>query len=106
MVTLPETAIGMELPLTMLELTLSRIPPQHVTRVAIQAEVFDPDHAVTVGLLDEVVDAPELDARALEVAGHLAQLPQAVYAANKLATRRHALAAMREELDKALAANR
>ena len=47
-VTLPETAIGMELPAMLLELTASRIAPQYMTRVAIQSEVFDPDQAVAV----------------------------------------------------------
>ncbi len=102
-ITLPETAISMELPLTMLELTASRIPPQHMTRVAIQSEVFDPDQAVAMGMLDEVVEANALDKRAFEVAENLAQLPPATYAANKLAVRRHALAAMRAEYEKALA---
>ncbi len=93
-VTLPETAIGMELPAMLLELTASRIPPQYMTRVAIQSEVFDPDQAVTVGFLDEVVDAQEIDARALAVAEKLAQLPQQYYAANKLFARKKVLEAM------------
>jgi enoyl-CoA hydratase len=99
-ITLPETAIGMELPHTMLELTASRLPPHFVTRAAIQAEVFSPDQAVTAGFLDEVEEAPDLDARAFAVAEKLAQLPQAPYAANKLAVRRKTLVAMRDELDK------
>jgi enoyl-CoA hydratase len=102
-ITLPETAIGMELPHTLIELTASRIPPQYMTRVAIQAEVFDPDQAITVGFLDEVVEAQELDARALTVAEHLAQLPQAAYAANKLFARKKALASMSEGVNEMLA---
>jgi enoyl-CoA hydratase len=102
-ITLPETAIGMQLPEVMLELTASRIPPQYVTRVAIQSEVFDPDQAVQVGLLDEAVLAEDLDARVLAVAQKLASLPQQQYAANKLLVRKQALAAMREELDKVTA---
>jgi enoyl-CoA hydratase/carnithine racemase len=102
-ITLPETAIGMELPHTLLELTASRIPPQYMTRVAIQSEVFAPDQAITAGFLDEVVEAAELNARALEVAAHLAKLPQSAYAANKLFVRKKALAAMAEELDKMIA---
>jgi enoyl-CoA hydratase len=102
-ITLPETAIGMELPHTLLELTASRIPPQYITRVAIQSEVFDPDQAVTAGFLDEVVEAQELDARALAVAEKLAQLPQKQYAANKLFARKKAIAAMTEELAKMIA---
>jgi enoyl-CoA hydratase len=102
-ITLPETAIGMQLPEVMLELTASRVPPQYMTRVAIQSEVFDPDQAVQVGLLDEAVVAEDLDARVLAVAQKLASLPQQQYAANKLLVRKQALAAMREELDKVTA---
>ncbi|MEZ5573218.1 MAG: crotonase/enoyl-CoA hydratase family protein [Halioglobus sp.] len=102
-ITLPETAIGMELPHTLLELTASRIPPQFMTRVAIQAEVFNPEQAIEVGFLDEVVEPQTLDARALEVAEKLAQLPQATYAANKLFARKKALAGMASELEKVVA---
>lgn len=102
-ITLPETAISMDLPNTMLELTAARIPPQYITRVAIQSEIFTPEQAVPVGFLDEVTDAPELAARALEVAEKLALLPRSTYAANKLLTRRKTLVAMAEELDKMLA---
>ena len=66
-----------------------------MTRAAIQSEVFNPDQAVPAGFLDEVVEASELDARALAVATQLAQLPQAAYAANKLLTRGKTLAAMK-----------
>jgi enoyl-CoA hydratase len=99
-VTLPETAIGMELPAMLLELTASRIPPQFITRVAIQSEVFDPDEAVAVGFLDEVVEAQDIDTRALAVAQTLARLPQQHYAANKLFTRKKVLDAMAEGLEK------
>lgn len=102
-ITLPETAIGMELPGTVLELAASRIPAQFMTRVAIQAEVFNPDQAVAVGLLDEVAETPDLDARALDIAEKLSQLPQTTYAANKLLVRKYVLAAMREELEKIMA---
>jgi enoyl-CoA hydratase len=102
-VTLPETAIGMELPPTLIELTCSRIPPQYMTRVAIQAEVFNPDQAIAAGFLDEVVEASELDARTLAVAEQLAQLPQAAYAANKLFARKKALASMTKGLAEMIA---
>ena len=102
-ITLPETAIGMELPHTLLELTASRIPPQFMTRAAIQAEIFTPDQAITAGFLDEVVDAAQLDTRAQEVATQLARLPGPAYAANKLFVRKKVLAAMAEELDKMIA---
>ena len=102
-VTLPETALGMEVPPTMLELTASRLSPHFITRAAVQSEVFDPDQALAAGFLDEVVEASELDARAFAVAEKLAQLPQKQYAANKIATRKKALAAMTEEFNQMVA---
>ena len=99
-ITLPETAIGMELPAVMMELTASRIPPQYITRAVIQSEVFDPDQAAVAGFLDEVVEASELDDRALAVAEKLTQLPLQQYTANKLLARKTSLAAMTEEFKK------
>lgn len=98
-ITLPETAIGMELPPVLLALTASRIAPQYMTRVAIQSEVFDPDQAIGIGFLDEVVEIDALDARALSVAEKLMQLPQREYAANKLFARKNALADMQAGLE-------
>jgi len=102
-ITLPETALGMELPTVMVELTASRLSPRYVTRAAIQAEVFHPDAALPAGFLDEVVEAGELDARTREVAAQLAALPQQQYAANKLLVRKHVLAAMHHEFDQMVA---
>lgn len=102
-VTLPETALGMDLPATMVELTASRVSPRFITRAAVQAEVFDPELAVTAGFLDEVVDAAMLDDRAFEVAQQLAQLPGQQYAGNKRLVRKHALAAMQDEYDRMVA---
>jgi enoyl-CoA hydratase len=97
--TLPETAIGMDLPPILVDLTASRISPAHLTRAALQSEVYNPDQAVEAGFLDEVVEAGELDARALAVAGKLAQLPPKQYAANKVSVRAATLQAMRSSLD-------
>jgi enoyl-CoA hydratase len=102
-ITLPETAIGMVLPPTVVAMSAARIPPPYLTRAMIQAEVFNPDQAVTAGFLDEVVEASELDARALEIARTLAQLPQSAYAGNKLLIRGKALAAMTAATDKVMA---
>ena len=102
-ITLPETALGMTVPGTMLELTASRISPHFITRAAVQAEAFDPDQALVAGFLDEVVELSELDTRAFAVAEKLAQLPQSAYAANKLSARKKALARMEEEFNRMVA---
>ena len=99
-ITLPETAIGMELPAVMMELTASRISPQYITRVVIQSEVFDPDQALEIGFLDEVVEVGALDDKAMAIAKQLAQLPGVQYAANTLLARKKTLLAMTEEFDK------
>ena len=80
-------------------LTTSRVSSRHLTRAAIQAEVYTPEAAIDAGFLDEVVAMEALDARALEVANKLAELPQKFYARNKLAARSAPLAAMQEFLD-------
>lgn len=95
---LPETAIGMELPTILVELTAARISRRHMTRVALQSEVYNPEQAVAAGFIDEVVDVEELAARSMAVAEKLAQLPQAQYAANKLSIRARTLQAMSDSL--------
>ncbi len=97
-ISLPETAIGMELTPLLVELTAARISRQHITRVALQSEVYNPEQAVEAGFIDEAVEADLLDARAMEVALKLANLPQAQYAANKLSIRADTLQAMNDDL--------
>lgn len=95
---LPETAIGMALPPILVELAASRIVKQHMTRVILQSEVYDPDSAVAAGFVDEVVDADQLSARTMEIAEQLAKLPKAQYAANKLSLRAHSLQIMKDSI--------
>lgn len=103
-ITLPETAISMDIPIPLMTLTLARLSPRYITRAAIQAEVFSPAQAVEAGFLDEVIEAGELDGRAIAIAQQLAALPQANYATNKRNARASTLAAMKTELKEALAA--
>ena len=95
---LPETRINMDLPPILLELTRSRISRRHMTRVALLSEVYNPEQAIDVGFIDEVVDADELTARTMAVAAELAQLPQQQFAANKLAIRAESLKVMKDSL--------
>lgn len=96
---LPETAISMELPPILLELAASRISRRHMTRVALLSEVYNPEQAVAAGFIDEVVDAQELESRSMAMAEKMAQLPQSQFAANKLAIRATTLQAMRDYLE-------
>ncbi len=96
---LPETAIGMQLPPILVELASSRISKRHVTRVLLQSEPYQPENAVDAGFIDEVVTADQLDVRTQQIAEKLAELPQAQYAENKLSMRANHLKVMRDSLD-------
>lgn len=98
-ITLPETAISMDLPPLLMALVTSRISKRHITRAAIQAEIYTPQAAIDAGFLDEVVAVKDLDSRAQTIASKLAELPQKFYARNKLAARSAPLAAMQDFLD-------
>jgi len=95
---LPETAIGMQLPPLLVELATSRISIRHITRVVLQSVAYAPTAAVDAGFIDEVVEEDQLMARAMEAAEQLSQLPQAQYAENKLSVRARHLQVMKDSL--------
>src|SRR3954454_22184700 len=69
-----EVAIGMTLPQAAIEITQQRVAPAHVNRVLINAEVYDPEHAVEAGLLARVAPADDLVGTAVETARGFAAL--------------------------------
>jgi enoyl-CoA hydratase len=84
---LNETAIGMGLPRYATELAAARLAPTHLTRAAIQAEIYDPTGAVEAGFLDRVVPAAECEAVAIAEARRLGQLRTGAYSHTKSALR-------------------
>ena len=93
-----ETRMGMTFTpwaLAPLEYRLSR---QHWIKSIVQAHVYDPDGALEAGFLDEVVDDGRAVARALDVAGELAQLPAKAYATTKITTRAESIEIMRSDI--------
>lgn len=84
---LNETAIGMGLPVYAVELAAARLAPSHLTRSAIQGEVFDPAGALAAGYLDEIVPVDECEGRAIAEARRLGALSTGAYAHTKLALR-------------------
>lgn len=78
-----ETAIDMTLPDFGIEFARAAISKRHYDRVIVQSEVYSPEEAVDAGMLDEVVDPEEVEARALEIANRLAALPERAYRNNK-----------------------
>lgn len=97
-ISLPETAISMQLSPLLIEVATSRISKRHITRAAVQSENYLPDLAVDAGFLDEVVEASELFNRAFEAAEKLSLLPSEFYAKNKLGVRKASLEFMKQNL--------
>ncbi len=84
---LNETAIGMGLPRYAVELAQARLATVHLTRSAVQAEIYDPLGAVAAGYLDQVVPAADVEQTVIEEARRLGQLRTGAYSHTKLALR-------------------
>jgi enoyl-CoA hydratase len=88
---LNETAIGMGLPAYAVELAQARLAPTHLTRSALQAEIFDPAGAVEAGYLDRVVPADRCAPEAIEEARRLGELRSGAYTHTKALLRQPAV---------------
>ena len=75
-----------------------RLNPAHLTRATIQGFIYDPAGAVEAGYLDMLAEADKVEAKALAVAGQLAQLPGKAYAWNKKSVRKATLDRIRASL--------
>jgi enoyl-CoA hydratase/carnithine racemase len=65
---LPETTIGMPLPVFGTELARDRLSPRHLTSATLLGTLYGPDDAQAVGYLDRVVPASELESTVLDAA--------------------------------------
>ncbi|MFC6639992.1 crotonase/enoyl-CoA hydratase family protein [Sulfitobacter sp. JBTF-M27] len=79
---MPESRIGMDLGDLLIALAKSRISPKYLTRMAVLSEDLDVQTAMDAGVLDEIVDAQEVQSRAMEIATGLAAMP-VVFGKNK-----------------------
>jgi len=74
---LNEGALGIGLPASVLEPLRVRVPARSLTPIALAAELFAPEDALALELVDDIVPAGELEASALERAQALAFAPTA-----------------------------
>jgi enoyl-CoA hydratase len=84
---LNETAIGMSLPPFGLQLAFCRLSKRHQTQAIIQANLYAPEDAQTVGFLDQVVAADLVEETAMGQAAALGELPAKAYAGMKFDSR-------------------
>ncbi len=82
---LNELALGLRFPPRIMAVVRNRVPRQHVERVVLGAELFDPPAALALGMLDEIAD----DARAAaeRELGLRSSYDPGAYAAGKAALR-------------------
>ncbi|MEQ8840119.1 MAG: crotonase/enoyl-CoA hydratase family protein [Acidimicrobiales bacterium] len=72
---LPETTIGMPLPVFATELARDRLSRRHFTAATLLGTVYSPDEALDVGYLDRIVPVAELEDTVMETArAHAAAL--------------------------------
>jgi enoyl-CoA hydratase len=95
---MPESRIGLDLGDLLIALAKSRISPKYLTRMAVLSEDLDVQTAMDAGVLDEIVDAQEVQSRAMEIATGLAAMP-VVFGKNKREIKATELENMRAALN-------
>jgi enoyl-CoA hydratase len=77
---LNETAIGLALPSSGVEIARDRLAPTVFQRAVINAELFSPDGAASAGYLDQVVASADFDSAVAESSKTLADLDSGTFA--------------------------
>jgi enoyl-CoA hydratase len=80
---IPELLVGVPFPPSVIEAVRFALPPQHLQMLMYTGRTFTPDDALRLGMIDEVIDAASLAARAQEMARHFAELPPQAFALAK-----------------------
>jgi enoyl-CoA hydratase len=90
----PEVVVGVPFPASALETVRFAVPRHRIQSLVYTGRTLSPPDALAEGLVDEVVPADGLLARAREVAAQLASLAPEVFRTTKLALRADAIARM------------
>jgi enoyl-CoA hydratase/carnithine racemase len=91
---LNEVQIGLQFPPKTWKLITHRIAPRSRDRVILEGGLYSPDHAMKLGLVDELMNSEE-EARAY--ADNIAKAPAAAYAVAKKNLRSHVLTLSKED---------
>ena len=102
---LPETTIGMPLPVFATELARDRLSRRHFTAATLLGTTYAPAEALDVGFLDRVVPAAEMESTVLDRARELADaLSPSGFAKTRINTRQAMIDLVRSTLDADMAA--
>lgn len=97
---LNEVAIGMTMHHAGIEIARHRLSPAYFYRSVVNAEIFNPEGAVTAGFLDETVAPEQLVERARAVAGQFKQLNLRAHQQTKVKAKADYLALLDECIEK------
>ena len=95
---LNEIQAGMPVPIFAHELARDRLDPRALIEATIHATVYDPEGALRVGWLDELVEPDALESRVMAEAERLAKLSGKNYAMSKASLRRQTIEHVRATL--------
>ena len=97
---LNEVAIGISPPSFAIELARSRMHPAWLSRTVTVGEMFEPEEALTAGLLDLVVEESELDSKLEAIVTGLSAVHRPSHTTAKRRLRTPTMTAMREAIDR------
>jgi enoyl-CoA hydratase len=92
---LTEVKVGVPYPQAALGVVRAELPAPAARTLVLTNRLVDAGECVRLGVFDEAVDAPRVEARALEVAREMVAFPEGVYAQTKQALREAELERMR-----------
>jgi enoyl-CoA hydratase len=93
----PELLVGVPFPTAAIEIMRFAVPPHELPALVYTGRTCAPDEALRRGLVNEVVPADQLLARARQVAEQLAAIPATVFTATKRALRSDVVARLRND---------
>lgn len=88
---LSELRVGVPFPVWAHEIVRHAVAPQHLQRIILLAENHEPDDALRLGLIDEIVEPDQLMERARKVARRMARIPRSSFEHMKRLIRRPTL---------------
>ena len=99
---LNEVAIGISPPTFAIELARSRLHPAWLSRTVTLGEMYEPDEALTAGLLDRVVSADAIEVELGKAVAAVRAIDRISHATAKKRLRQPTMAAMRAAIDREL----
>lgn len=81
---LTELLVGVPFPSIPLEIARGKLTPRAFRQVVLTGKLYSPEEALEMGLVDELADADQVLARALEVAKSMAAVPFEAFSLTKL----------------------